>query len=136
MRADDPAPSTQDAAAAWKARSDLMKSQYGAYQRITKADNAKSTVDDAKLIQADLKKLGDAALWPAGPIPADSRAKPEIWANMADFTAKLAATQKESDTLVATASKGDLDAVKAQAKATFDSCNACHTTYRGPAKTK
>ncbi|MCD6074116.1 MAG: cytochrome, partial [Rhodospirillales bacterium] len=78
------------------------------------------------------KKL--AGLWPAGSITPDSRAKPEIWQNMADFNAKLAATQKEADTLVANAEKGDLAATKAQVPQVINACNACHNTYRGPAK--
>lgn len=126
----------QDAAAAYKMREDAMRAQIGAYQRITKADDAKATVEDTKAIQASLKTLENAAMWPEGSITAESRSKPEIWQNMADFKAKLAATEKEAATLVATAEKGDIEAVKAQSKVMFDSCNVCHAAYRGPAKTK
>ena len=122
----------QDAAAAVKERVALMKGNGGAAGRINKAEDAKATVEDAKTIQANLKKM--AGLWPAGSITPDSRAKPEIWQNMADFNAKLAATQKEADTLVANAEKGDLAATKAQVPQVIAACNACHTTYRGPAK--
>jgi cytochrome c556 len=122
----------QDAAAAWKARSDAMKGAGGAAARINKAEDAKATVDDAKIIQANVGKLGD--LFPAGSITPESRAKPEIWTNMDDFKAKLAATQKEAATLVALSEKGDLAAIKAQVPVTINACNACHNTYRGPAK--
>ncbi|MCD6075248.1 MAG: Cytochrome, partial [Rhodospirillales bacterium] len=71
----------QDAAAAVKERVALMKGNGGAAGRINKAEDAKATVEDAKTIQANLKKL--AGLWPAGSITPDSRAKPEIWQNMA-----------------------------------------------------
>jgi len=54
----------QDAAATVKERSALMKGMGGAAGRINKADDAKATVDDAKLIQANLQKLG--GLFPAG----------------------------------------------------------------------
>jgi cytochrome c556 len=122
----------QDAATAVKDRVALMKGNGGAAARITKAEDAKATVEDAKTIQANLAKL--ATLWPAGSITPDSRAKPEIWQNMSDFTAKLGAAQKEAATLVATTEKGDLAAIKAQVPQLVKACNACHDTYRGPAK--
>jgi cytochrome c556 len=122
----------QDAAAAVKERVALMKGNGGAAARITKAEDVKATVADAKTIQANLKKLG--TLWPAGSITPDSRATPEIWKNMPDFTAKLTAAQKEADTLVANAEKGDLAATKAQVRELVNACNACHKAYRGPAK--
>jgi cytochrome c556 len=122
----------QDAAAAVKARVALMKSNGGAAARINKAEDAKATVEDAKSIQANLAKVGE--LWPAGSITPDSRAKPEIWTNMDDFKAKLAAAQKEAATLVATTEKGDLAAIKAQVPQLVNACNACHKTYRAPAK--
>ena len=122
----------QDAAGAVKARVDAMKGSGGAAARINKAEDAKTTVEDAKIIQANIAKLG--ALWPAGSITPESRAKPEIWTNMNDFKAKLADVQKQADTLVATAEKGDLAATKAQVPQVINACNACHNTYRGPAK--
>ncbi len=122
----------QDAAAAWKARTDAMKGSGGAAARINKAEDAKATVEDAKTIQANVAKLG--GLFPAGSITPESRAKPEIWTNMDDFKAKIAAVQKEADTLVATAEKGDLAATKAQVPVVIAACNVCHSAYRGPAK--
>lgn len=122
----------QDAAAAVKERVALMRANGGAAGRINKAEDVKATVEDAKSIQANLGKYG--ALWPAGSITPESRAKPEIWTNMDDFKAKLAATQKEADILVANAEKGDLAATKAQVPQVIAACNACHTPYRGPAK--
>jgi cytochrome c556 len=122
----------QDAAAIVKERTDTMKGAGGAAARINKAEDAKATVDDAKLIQANVKKL--AGLWPAGSVTPDSRAKPEIWQNQDDFKAKLADVQKEADTLVALSDKGDLTAIKAQVPMVVNACNACHKVYRGPEK--
>ena len=122
----------QDAAAAVKERSALMKGMGGAAGRINKADDAKATVEDTKVIQANLQKLG--GLFPAGSMTPESRAKPEIWSMNDDFKAKLTAAQKASDVLVATAEKGDLEGTKGQVKNVVAACNVCHDVYRGPAK--
>jgi cytochrome c556 len=122
----------QDAAATVKERSALMKGMGGAAGRINKADDAKATVDDAKLIQANLQKLG--GLFPAGSMTPDSRAKAEIWSMSDDFKAKLSAAQMHAASAVASSEKGDLDGTKGHVKNVVAACNVCHDVYRGPAK--
>ncbi len=122
----------QDAAASVKERSALMKGMGGAAGRINKADDAKATVEDAKLIQANLQKLG--GLFPAGSMTPESRAKPEIWSMNDDFKAKLTAAQTHAASAVASSEKGDLDGTKGHVKNVVAACNVCHDVYRGPAK--
>ncbi len=122
----------QDAATAVKERVALMKANGGAAARIGKAEDVKAALADAKLIQANGKKL--ESLWPANSMTPDSRAKPEIWADMAGFKAALAKFQTSVDEVVAMADKGDLAAVKEGMKAVGGACGGCHRVYRGPEK--
>jgi cytochrome c556 len=122
----------QDAAAAVKARSDLMKSNGASVAKINQATDMAAVKEAVATLQANATKLGDAALWPANSATAESRAKPEIWQNMADFQAKLANLKTEETKL---ASASDVQAAKDQVKVVLASCNACHDAYRGPAKT-
>ena len=124
----------QDAAAAVKARQDVMKSNGATNGRIAKSDNAKAIADDANILVGNAKKL--ATLWPANSITPDSNAKPEIWQNMADFTAKLKAFEAAATQLAAVAAKGDVQAAKDAQKAVGGACGACHQAFRGPLKGK
>jgi cytochrome c556 len=123
----------QDVAAAVKARQDLMKSNGASIQKINQATDMAAVKEAAAQLQDNITKLGDLKLWPAGSNTEDSRAKPEIWQNVPDFTAKLGAVKAEEAKLAAATS---VDAAKDQAKVTLAACNACHNAYRGPAKAK
>jgi len=57
-------------------------------------------------------------------------AKPEIWANMADFTAKMKAAGDAATALASAAQAGNLDGVKAGFGALGGTCGACHKPYR------
>ena len=61
-----------------------------------------------------------------------TRARPEIWANKADFEAKAAAYAQEADKLAAVAQSGDRAAFDLQFKATAATCKACHDLYQVP----
>ena len=126
----------QDAMSAWKQRSDLMKSNAKANGAIAKSSNAKEIADNAKTIQDNAQKLANPSLWPANSNVGDSLAKPEIWKNMSDFTAKLQDLQKASAQLVTVAGKGDVQAAKDQHKAVAAACGACHKAYRNEPKKK
>jgi cytochrome c556 len=63
---------------------------------------------------------------------APSRAKPEIWANRADFDARAAAYAEAADALVAAAASGDKAAFAAAHTATGATCKACHDLYQAP----
>jgi cytochrome c556 len=59
-----------------------------------------------------------------------TRAKPEIWDNMEDFTEKLEAFRTESAKLAEVAQSGDEDAIKEQFGATGQTCKSCHDEYK------
>ena len=60
----------------------------------------------------------------------ETRAKPEIWTNRADFDAKMDKMVTEAAKLPQVARTGDLAALKAAAQKVDDTCDACHTDYR------
>lgn len=123
----------QDVAGAVKARQDLMKSNGAQMQKINQATDMAVVKEAAATLQENANKLGDLKLWPAGSNTDTSRAKPEIWQNVPDFTAKLGALKAEETKLAAAT---DVAGAKDQAKAVLGACGACHTAYRGPEKGK
>ena len=59
-----------------------------------------------------------------------TRAKPEIWQNQDDFTAKMKDMHEASVALVAAVNGGDRKAIGAAIGATGKSCKACHDEYK------
>jgi cytochrome c556 len=63
-----------------------------------------------------------------------TRARPEIFADRADFEAKAAAYAEAADRLAAAAQAGDREAFAAAHRATGATCAACHELYQAPAQ--
>ncbi|HEX9931360.1 MAG TPA: cytochrome c [Allosphingosinicella sp.] len=61
-----------------------------------------------------------------------TRARPEIFANRADFEAKAAALAAAAERLAEVARSGDREAFAAQHRATAATCAACHELYQAP----
>lgn len=61
---------------------------------------------------------------------AKTSAKPEIWAKMDDFKAKMDKMNAEAVKLAAVAKTGSLDDIKKQFGATGATCKACHDDYK------
>lgn len=59
-----------------------------------------------------------------------SEAKNEIWTDAAGFTAAASNLRTETGKLNTVAAGGDVDALKAQARATFMACKGCHEKFR------
>lgn len=57
-------------------------------------------------------------------------AKAEIWTDAAGFAAAAGKLADETAKLQQAATAGDIDAIKAQARATGGACKNCHDTYR------
>ncbi len=57
-------------------------------------------------------------------------AKPEIWSNFADFSAKMKDLERETAALASVAKGGDEAAIKAQFALTGGTCKACHDQYK------
>ncbi|HYD13984.1 MAG TPA: cytochrome c [Allosphingosinicella sp.] len=79
------------------------------------------------------------ALWAAaipGLFPAgsrgESRARPEIWQNRADFERKALDLQQAAEELARRGAAGDTAGYAEQARVVQAACNACHTLYRQP----
>ena len=60
----------------------------------------------------------------------DTRAKPEIWANRADFDAKMEKMNAEAAKVPAAVRLGDMAAFKKQMADLGAACKACHDEYR------
>ena len=69
-------------------------------------------------------------LFPAGSAHPQSRAKPEIWKNKADFDAKAKALGEAAARVTAAGKAEDLKAYAAAAEQLNGACKACHTLYR------
>ena len=61
---------------------------------------------------------------------ASTDAKPEIWANFADFSSKMKDLERETAALATIAKGGDEAAIKAQFALTGGTCKACHDEYK------
>lgn len=59
-----------------------------------------------------------------------SEAKANIWSDAAGFTAAASNLQVQASKLQQVATTGDVDALKAQVRATGGACKACHDKYR------
>lgn len=91
---------------------------------------------DAKAVQLRAARANFAAKIAPETFTADSadgkgtRAKPELWANKADFDQLMGNWQKSMTALDSAAKTGKLDNVKKAFGATRDACKACHDKYR------
>jgi cytochrome c556 len=70
----------------------------------------------------------------SGPNLGKTGAKPEIWQDPKDFSAKLAAFQRAALALNAAAAAGDMGAAKARYADIGGTCKACHDKYRSEMK--
>lgn len=59
-----------------------------------------------------------------------TKAKPEVWENMKDFTARMSKFQDNAATLAKATASGDLDTIKPAFMDTMKNCKACHTDYK------
>ena len=60
----------------------------------------------------------------------ETRARPEIWANRADFDARMDKMVKETANLAQVAKSGDAAALKKAVNDVDGACSACHDDYR------
>jgi cytochrome c556 len=60
----------------------------------------------------------------------NTKAKPEIWKNLPDFTSKLEKMQQDVGKLPEVVRSGDMAAFKKQVGETGKACKSCHDDYR------
>ena len=122
----------QDRAALVKERIDIMRQMGKAFRPvmpIVKGESSK--VEDALSSAMTWNRLASNLLakFPAGTgrdaVP-ESRAKPEVWSNRAEFEAAAKRFMDESGKLVAAAKANDVEAFRAQFKAFGSACGGCH----------
>lgn len=124
-------------AQAFKARDDIMKNMWRGYYRdmaqaVKGEGDPKAVAVKATGAIEQFKKF--ATLFPAGSgrdgVP-ESRAKPEIWTQRAEFDAAIADIVKDTAAFGEAANAGNLDAMKAAWTKVAQDCGACHG---GPSK--
>ncbi|MGH6999564.1 MAG: c-type cytochrome [Phenylobacterium sp.] len=102
------------------------------------SDELKKGSPDAKLIAANAQVVNAHAAqvpkwFPKGSGPEagfKTEAKPVIWTDSAKFAAAAANLQTEAGKLQTVSASGNIDAIKAQFRATGGTCKACHDVYR------
>ncbi len=112
---------------AWK---QVMKQNGAAAKTLGDMAAGKAAFDAAAAGAARQKLIDDAAQIPVvfkdqAEDPA-SEAKPDIWANWDDFTAKAAALGKAAEAL----DSSSLDGLKAGMGDIGGACKACHSSYK------
>ena len=121
-----------------KARQELMKG-FGADFKIIN-DQLKTDAPDKAAISAAIKRIADngkdvGSRFPAGTgaeAGIKTRAKPEIWAQAADFKTASDTLASASAKYLQVVSTGNMDSIKAEAKSLGDACGGCHKKYRVP----
>jgi cytochrome c556 len=68
--------------------------------------------------------------FPPGSEGGRTRAKPELWSNMDDFSAKVADMRRETVLMVEVARSGDKKEILKQFQKTGGTCKACHDEYK------
>jgi cytochrome c556 len=131
-----PAPSTPGGKAVL-ARQAHYKELNGASRAIN--EQLRSDAPDKAAIGAGAAKMkalaADLPGWfPKGSGPeagVKTAAKAEIWTDAEGFAAVATKLQAETAKLADVAAAGDMDAIKAQVRATAGACKTCHDKYRG-----
>lgn len=122
----------ESAVDAIKARKDIFQSNKTAMQGI------KALLDggaDLSGIVAYAGSIADGAqrvgaYFPVGSDTGDTKAKPEIWQNQADFNAILTRLQTQATQLAGAAASGDRAAAAKSFGAIAAACKSCHESYR------
>jgi cytochrome c556 len=115
-----------------KERQALMKDQGANMKAMNGILEANGPAADMATAAAKLHEdsLKIPTLFPAGSGEGDTKAKPEIWTDNADFLAKAKTLQDESAMLVTAIAGGDIAAVKAQYEKVGGACGGCHKIYK------
>ena len=101
---------------------------------ISQADNVKMALNTAKILNEIANKLSDSNLWPVNSGGGSTRARNEIWDNLADFNKKFETLKEATKNLVKIASLGDLKNTKDSFRKIGRTCGSCHRVYRSPKK--
>jgi cytochrome c556 len=106
---------------------DMGKRLLASSKRLRANKDLENVTSDAHAIHELASKV--PTLFPPGSTQDPTAAKPAIWQDWDDFTAKAKNLEKESEKLMNTSAK-DGDALRAQFRAVGFACDACHKKYR------
>lgn len=120
-----------------KQRQSAMKAIGGHMKALGAVAKGKAAYSVAIPVHA--RAIHDAALtmgllFPVGSGGAETRSKPEIWTDAADFSAKIDALASVTPSLVAAAKTGNAGAIGSALKIVGKNCVGCHKPYRAPKK--
>ncbi|MEN9888808.1 MAG: hypothetical protein RL559_845 [Pseudomonadota bacterium] len=121
----------EDAVKYRKAGFTLMAAHFGRLSQMAQGKipfDAKAAAENADVL-ATVVKLPWAAFG-EGTDKGETRAKPEIWKDVAKFKEAADKNQAEVAKVVAAAKTGNLDALKAAVGPAGSSCKACHDNFR------
>lgn len=109
----------------FKMAADAMKAVKGVAD--AGGPTAAAVPEAEKIVQMSRANSGH---FPTGSNMGETKAKPEIWTNKADFDAKFKNLETASVKLVEVAQAGDAKALGAQFGQVGGACKACHDVYR------
>ena len=116
-----------------QAGQDLVAADFVGIRAVVNAkDDVKAVANPAKAIARWIRQF--PTQFPKGSEQGhNTRARPEIWADFADFQQRANNLADAADKLAQLADAGDTAGVVAQINVVRDACAACHRTYRsGP----
>lgn len=115
-----------------KARKDgfqVFRVSMGAVKKVVDDNGpASAAVAPAEAIAAQAGK--QLQHFPAGSDKGNTKAKPEIWANWAQFEANMKDLESKAAATATAAKAGNIDGVKAGFAAMGGACGTCHKSFR------
>jgi cytochrome c556 len=129
-------PSPGDAIKARQGLMQLQKFSLGAINNAVKDGGnlteaaiqaAQGLHDTANLVAAAFDLVKDSGV---DKLKGQTRSKPEIWTNSAEFWEMAIAFKRDTENLAAAAKAKDANAVRDQVKAVGAGCNGCHKKFR------
>jgi cytochrome c556 len=115
-----------------KARKDgfqVFRVSAGAIKKVVDDNGpASAAVAPAEAIAAQAGK--QLQHFPAGSDKGNTKAKPEIWANWAQFEANMKDLEGKAAAVATAAKAGNMDGVKAGFAAMGGACGTCHKSFR------
>jgi cytochrome c556 len=131
MAAEAQTPKPEDQIKLRKAAYSLMNYSFGALAAMAegkRAFNQEEALRNAELL-AQLAGV-PRGFFGEGTDKGETRARPEVWANRADFDAKMDKMITETGKLYQVARTGDADAIKKAVADVDKACSSCHDDYR------
>ena len=115
-------------------RINLFRAMSKNMKAISQADNIKMALSAAKKLNKIANKLSDSNFWPVNSGGGNTRARNEIWDDLADFNKKFENLKEATKNLVKIASLGDLKNTQNSFRKIGRTCSSCHRVYRSPKK--